>query len=35
MGSQKKRPVTVTCSRSGQTDTAQRFLTVLDTGSPG
>jgi hypothetical protein len=28
-------PVTVTCSRGGQTDTAQRFLTVLDTGKPG
>jgi hypothetical protein len=24
----------VTCSRGGQTDTAQRFLTVLDTGNP-
>jgi hypothetical protein len=28
-------PVTVTCSGGGQTDTAQRFLTVLDTGKPG
>jgi hypothetical protein len=28
-------PVTVSCSRGGQTDTAQRFLSVLDTGKPG
>jgi hypothetical protein len=28
-------PVTVTCSGGGQTDTTQRFLTVLDTGKPG
>jgi hypothetical protein len=28
-------PVTVTCSRGGQADTAQRDLTVLDTGKPG
>jgi hypothetical protein len=28
-------PVTVTCSRNGQTDTAQRDLTVFDTGNPG
>jgi hypothetical protein len=28
-------PVTVTCSHSGQTDTTQRSLTVIDTGKPG
>ena len=27
-------PVTVTCTRGGQTDTAQRDLTVLDSGNP-
>jgi hypothetical protein len=28
-------PVTVTCSRSGQTNSTQRFLSMLDTGKPG
>lgn len=28
-------PVTVSCSRGGQSETTQRFLMVLDTGKPG